>query len=486
MSAAPVAATKPPVTLIDLSAIFWTAWHSSGGEAVSQAKARTLGGVAKCSDPGALVAVCCDSGRSFRKDLHPDYKANRPEKDQAVIGELERVIETLRARGYLIWQVPTFEADDVIATATRLALAAGHSVVICSADKDLVQLAGPGVDFFKTNTWARVTGSEAASAFGVMPSQLGDWLALVGDKSDNIAGAPGIGPKKATDLLVQWKTLSGIWSALEKERPAIESLIGPACTAKLAGAIDDVCKARQLVGLRSDVPLKWDEIYETRRSKPAEGETMPDVPQDETEEKTPVPEVVPPANGNGTPTAPAPAVKAEVVESRALVPAVAYERGLEPKGLAQAKWLAEMMMDSRMYSRFSTPAAIMAVIVRGREMGLGAMTALDTFHVIEGKPAPHAYLIIARAKQDTDCEYFMCTESTPERATWETKNRRNPRPTTITYTIEQARRAGLTSGNWTKRPDEMLRKTAGVQLARMEYPDAALGLYAVEELGGEA
>jgi hypothetical protein len=119
-------------------------------------------------------------------------------------------------------------------------------------------------------------------------------------------------------------------------------------------------------------------------------------------------------------------------------------------------------------------------------------------HVIEGKPAIHAHLIIARAKAHPDCEYFRMVESTAERAVYETKNKNNPEPTRHTYTIDDARRAGLAPdrprernpspgekdrrGQWEKRPAEMLRKTAAAQLARIEYPDAALGIYSLEEL----
>jgi hypothetical protein len=133
-------------------------------------------------------------------------------------------------------------------------------------------------------------------------------------------------------------------------------------------------------------------------------------------------------------------------------------------------------------------------------MGMGALTALDSFHVIEGKPAPLAHLIVARAKAHPDCEYFRFVGGDDTYAEYQTKNRNNPSPTTLKFTIEQARISGLAPrdprkdrpsqgkddrGNWEKRPSEMLRKTCAVQLARIEYPDAALGLYSAEEMGLE-
>ena len=189
--------TKPQVLLIDLSALFWSAWHSSGADLTSAARERTLAAVQRCKTavPGALVAICCDSGRSFRKDMLPTYKAQRPEKDHAVIGELERTIERLRCDGEVIWAAPGLEADDVIATASAAAVMEGHGVVIATGDKDLYQLIddeAPGVSVLSTQTWEMRRSADVLIKFGVPPCKLGDLLALMGDKSDNVPGCPGV------------------------------------------------------------------------------------------------------------------------------------------------------------------------------------------------------------------------------------------------------------------------------------------------------
>jgi len=141
------------------------------------------------------------------------------------------------------------------------------------------------------------------------------------------------------------------------------------------------------------------------------------------------------------------------------------------------------MFNSRLYAKFGNADAIFAVILRGREIGLGMTTALDGFHVIEGKPSPSADLIRSLAEDDPNCEYLMLVSADDTQATWETKHRRHPNPTRYTYTIEDARQAGLTSGNWVKRKREMLTKTAGSKLARIVYPRATMGLYSPEEMG---
>jgi hypothetical protein len=121
------------------------------------------------------------------------------------------------------------------------------------------------------------------------------------------------------------------------------------------------------------------------------------------------------------------------------------------------------------------------------------MTSLQNFHLIEGKPTMAAHLIMALAMQHRACEYFQCVESNERQAIYVTKRKGNPEPSRLTYTIEQADRAGLLEvkegkkpGNWHKRPDEMLRKTCGVMLARLVYPEVATGMYCPEEMGAEA
>jgi hypothetical protein len=131
---------------------------------------------------------------------------------------------------------------------------------------------------------------------------------------------------------------------------------------------------------------------------------------------------------------------------------------------------------------------VLATIIRGRSMGISSAAALDVFHIVEGRPYPYAYLLIAMAKRDPDCEYLYCVESSPSSATWETKSRRNPKATRFSYSMEQARNAGLVKpkGAWEKFPEQLLVKFTGATLARREYQEATLGLTSIEEMGGDA
>ena len=477
------------LVLIDLSAIFWSAWHATADQDVSGAFQATVAAVHRVAAKGDRVAVCCDSGRSWRKDIAPEYKAQRPEKDHASLGELDRVQARLRQDGFLLWSAPGMEADDIIASATTQALADTRfrHVLIASADKDLMQLVCDRVTVLSTRTWTELGPAEVREKFGVPPEKLGGWLALVGDKSDNIPGIPGIGPKKAADLLTRFGDVDGVFRAAMAEDESIK----PKCREAIVNGEAALALAQRLVALRADVPVDVGQVFEKRNVEPLqETPTMEQLDGTEIIDPPPAPAPEPtPAPQAQTALS---IVRSDEPRQTAMAP-VRYDQALEPTSLGAAMKLASALFNSRLYSKHQNPESILAIIVRGREMGLGALTALDCFQIVDNRPVPTAHFIIAKAKAHPDCEYLYCVETNAERATWETKNRRSPAPVRLTYTIEEARIAGMIkeakgdkdANQWVKRAPEMLRKTAGVFLARMEYPDAALGLYAAEELGAD-
>ena len=291
-------------------------------------------------------------------------------------------------------------------------------------------------------------------------------------------------------MLLKFETLPKLYAALERN----EKVCGAACEKALRENRAQVDMSRRLVELNYDAPIKFEEIYEKRETKPltnGAGDMS-----DEPEETGDLPAEDPAPKAEDKAAEPAPSV------ALTYAPPAEFERQLEPMSIRGAYKLACGLKNSRLYTRFPNEEAIMAIIIRGRELGLGALTSLDSFHLIEGRPTPHAYLMIARAKADPDCEYLYCENTTEEASTWVTKNRRNPKETRLTYTISQAKSSGLVIGavektdrdgkkymskpnQWVVRPAEMIRKTCGVQLARMEYPAATMGLYAWEEMTGD-
>lgn len=482
--------------LIDLSHIFRSAWHASADQAMSVAFERTLEKVHGLASGYELVAVCCDHPPYKRSEVHPAYKANREKQPDAMFEQFRRVKARLEADGFLLWSVPGFEADDVIATAVGYAQREETplDVTIATNDKDLMQLVDDDahVRILSTATGDAYDQAGVITKFGVHPAQLIDALALQGDSSDNVPGIPKVGVKTAAKLVSEFGDVEEVIAAALAGRVAPPNL----CKAIVEHAAA-VRLARRVIALNDDVPLEWDQVFVKREPKPlADGpadagfDDDPDVAAlDAATGSTgatgatgsspraarPPSSPPPPAEGFETTTALAKTTQAAPL---------AIDNGLQPQSIEAAWKLSGALYSSRLYARFPTRESIFAVIIRGREMGLQAMTSLDMFHIVEGKPSPHAHLLIAQAKNHPDCEYFRFLGGDDTYAEYETKSRQNPTPTKLRYTIDQAKRAGVvkTGSNWEKRPAEMLRKTCAVQLARIEYPEALGGLYAIEEL----
>jgi DNA polymerase-1 len=161
--------------------------------------------------------------------------------------QLAMVHTVLDAFGLATLEVPGFEADDVIATLARAAVAAEMEVVICSSDKDLMQLVGGDVSILDTMRNRRLGTAEVEEKFGVGPARVGDVLALMGDSIDNVPGVDGIGPKTAAELINRFGSLEELLSRVGE----VKGKRGEA----LAAARDVVRTSRELVRLREDVPL---------------------------------------------------------------------------------------------------------------------------------------------------------------------------------------------------------------------------------------
>ena len=197
--------------------------------------------------PTHLCTVFDSPGENFRHRLYPAYKAHRPPMPPELAAQVDLVHRVIDAFGIQTLAVPGFEADDVIATVARLAVTAGMEVVICSSDKDLLQLCGAGISVLDTMKNRMLGVAEVQEKFGVAPDRVGDLLALTGDSIDNVPGVEGIGPKTAADLINRYGSLT----ALLDHASEVKGKRGEA----LLAARDTVRLSRQLVQLRDDVPL---------------------------------------------------------------------------------------------------------------------------------------------------------------------------------------------------------------------------------------
>ena len=197
--------------------------------------------------PDYLAVVFDAPGKTFRHEMFADYKAHRPPLDPQLVQQIQPLHACVRAMGLPLLQMPGVEADDVIGTLTRQAAARDLPVLIVSGDKDLAQLVDDRVRMLDTmkNVVTDVAGVE--QKFGVPPARIVDWLALVGDSSDNIPGVPGVGPVTAA----KWLREHGSLDALIANAAAISGKIGD----KLRAGLEQLPLSRQLATLDCNVPL---------------------------------------------------------------------------------------------------------------------------------------------------------------------------------------------------------------------------------------
>lgn len=479
-----------PFVFIDLSSLVYPRWHMSAKK--PDPSWTSIQAIAKCreiANGNPRVAICVDSKASKRKDLDPTYKANRPVTEEPLRHQLRLCEEQLRADGFPVWKSDGFEADDVIATATKKALEHDDAtVLIASSDKDLLQLVSERVQVQSLATGIVFDETGVALKFGVPPTLMRDYLTLVGDASDNIKGVQGIGPKKAVALLTQFGSLDRLLEKVISGQKFTKDEMQPMVYAALVQSSDLIARARELITLRTDAPFNFAEIFADRRPVVAE-DTMQETLLTGEHVDTATGEVVDAPHAEPPKAAePTPAAKGELVRMNGNGNGHApWERQLEPSSLEDTRTIAKWLFTSRLFSQYVLPEAVFAVILAGRELGLGVMASLRGFHIVEGKPTMAADLIRALVLKSGKAQYFDCVERTNDKATWVTRRQGSPHESTVTYTMDDAKSAELVRPNfgWTKHPADMLAKTASAKLSRLVYSDVVFGLYGAEELGGE-
>ncbi|HUS67790.1 MAG TPA: DNA polymerase I [Kofleriaceae bacterium] len=203
------------------------------------------------------IAVVFDSGRdSFRREIDPEYKANRNEAPDDLILQMPHFRPLTEAFCWPCMAIEGVEADDVIATLVTQARARGWDVVIYTGDKDLTQLVDEHVTIVDPMRQITYDAAAVEKKFGVPPALVGDFLSLVGDTSDNIPGVAGVGPVTAAKLLQQYGSIDGVLAHVgELKGKMKERLSDPA-------QLDNLERSRKLVALRRDVavPATLDEL----------------------------------------------------------------------------------------------------------------------------------------------------------------------------------------------------------------------------------
>jgi DNA polymerase-1 len=201
--------------LVDGSGYLYRAFHAL--PPLSNSKGEPTGAVLgvlnmlnkmiKEESPDRIAVVFDAPGRTFRDELFEQYKAHRPAMPDDIRAQVKPLYDTVAAMGIPLLCVPGVEADDVIGTLAKQGAAAGFEVLISTGDKDMAQLVGPQIGLINTMSNTRLDRAGVKAKFDVFPEQIVDYLALVGDTSDNIPGIAGVGPKTAAKWLNQYHTL---------------------------------------------------------------------------------------------------------------------------------------------------------------------------------------------------------------------------------------------------------------------------------------
>ncbi|MBI3545084.1 MAG: DNA polymerase I [Gammaproteobacteria bacterium] len=259
--------TSRPLVLVDGSSYLYRAFHAM--PALTNSHGVPTGAVYGVInmmrrlladyEPEHIAVVFDAPGKTFRDEIYTEYKANRSAMPDELAAQIEPIHDIIRAMGLPLIQVQGVEADDVIGTLARAAAKAGRETVISTGDKDMAQLVDEHVRLVDTMKDVEYDRAGVLEKFGIPPERIIDYLALVGDTSDNIPGVPGVGPKTAVKWLQQYGSLDEVVARAAE----ISGKVGE----NLRGALALLPMARQLATIKCDVELAL-QFEDLRRQTP--------------------------------------------------------------------------------------------------------------------------------------------------------------------------------------------------------------------------
>ncbi len=248
-----------PLILIDGSSYLFRAYHVPYLQALSTKDGHPTGAITgvlnmikslkKDYPNGNIVAVFDAKGKNFRHELYPEYKANRPPMPDDLRCQIEPLHQIIEAMGIPLLVIEGVEADDVIGTLAHQADLQGIETVISTGDKDMAQLVTPHIRLINTMTNTEQDEAGVLEKFGVKPNQIIDYLALMGDKVDNIPGVEKCGPKTA----VKWLTEHGTLEKVIENADKVKGKIGE----NLRKALDKLPLSYELATIKVDVDLPY-------------------------------------------------------------------------------------------------------------------------------------------------------------------------------------------------------------------------------------
>jgi DNA polymerase-1 len=254
--------SRPDLVLVDGSSYLYRAFHAlppfanSRGEPTGAVFGvlNMLAKFLKDYDPGRIAVVFDAPGKTFRDELFAEYKAHRPPMPDDLRAQIQPLFEAVKGMGLPILRESGVEADDVIGTLACSAAKENLSVLISTGDKDMAQLVSPQITLINTMSNTLLDRAGVKNKFDVFPEQIIDYLALVGDSSDNIPGIDKVGPKTAAKWLGQYQTLD----ALIADAANVSGKVGE----NLRAGLGTLELARKLATIRTDLtlPLSLDDL----------------------------------------------------------------------------------------------------------------------------------------------------------------------------------------------------------------------------------
>ena len=256
-----------PVILVDGSSYLYRAFHAM--PPLTTAKGQPTGAIYGVVNmlrrlvadyqPEIMVVVFDAKGKTFRDDIYKEYKANRPSMPDDMRSQIEPLHQLVACMGFPLLIIPGVEADDVIGTLAVQATEAGLNTIISTGDKDMAQLVNANVSLINTMNNTTTDEQGVMDKFGVKPTQIIDYLALVGDSSDNIPGVPSCGPKTAAKWLAAHSSLNEVIANAD----SVKGKIGE----KLRDSIEFLPMSYELATIKTDVKLP-DQVASLKLSEP--------------------------------------------------------------------------------------------------------------------------------------------------------------------------------------------------------------------------
>lgn len=461
------------ILAVDISGLFSQMWEVDSGKGRDFDKPRisTIAAVRRFREGHDRVAICCDSGKSFRSQIWESYKANRADRGEAYRTKIRLCVEALEAEGCSVFRAPKYngdlyaEADDVIGSLCAWAWESGHSVTILSGDKDLMQLVTDSVALVRPmeKDGLPYGPKEVEAKLGIPPKLVTDWLALAGDASDEYKPYPGIGDKRAIELLNRYHSALAIFDGVVSMADLTGILGTKLAESFVAAGPEPARRALQVATIVRDLPLDFERLTGEPVVMRIEPENEPQ-PAPEPAQVAPVVAMVP---------APRPAQMTAKSDPWAL----------QPTGQNSLRAFAADVASSRMFPQIATAEQAIVVIAWGQNLGVPAMIALTQAYVVHGRVGWGAQFIAGLIKNNESCEKFHISEHSDKHATVLYKRTGEPEGK-YTFTLDKARQMGLikSGGAWEKFPGTMCRWAAMRECARMVWPDVVTGVYTPDEI----